>query len=47
VDLAAAARRAHVDLQHDEALLAEELPAMIADLRALGVEAGVRVVADG
>lgn len=29
------------------ALLAEELPALVADLRALGLEAGVRVVADG
>jgi hypothetical protein len=28
-------------------LLADELPALIADLRAIGVEAGVRVVSDG
>lgn len=32
---------------HAGALLAEELPALVADLRALGVDAGVRVVADG
>lgn len=28
-------------------MIADELPALAADLRALGVEAGVRVVADG